>query len=120
VCGLIRRKAIVMSLYQHGPRREHSALSRRQLLCKCGMGMGALAMASLLQQAGLAAERSASPSAPGPINPFAPKSPQFPGRAKRVIHLFMNGGPSHVDTFDPKPALDRYAGQTLPMDYLPT
>jgi hypothetical protein len=49
-----------------------------------------------------------------------PKPPQFRARAKRIIHLFMNGGPSHVDTFDPKPALARYAGKALPMGTLPT
>src|SRR5437016_10889168 len=101
-----------MSLYYHGPRIEDRDLSRRQLLCKCGMGMGALALANLLAQTGLAS--------PAPINPLAPKSPQFSGKAKRVIHLFMNGGPSQVDTFDPKPMLAKYANQPLPMDYLPT
>src|SRR5690606_32433405 len=45
---------------------------------------------------------------------LAQRPTHFPGRAKRVIHFFLNGGPSHVDTFDPKPALDRYAGQSLP------
>jgi hypothetical protein len=49
------------------------------------------------------------------INPLAPKQPQFPAKAKRVIHLFMNGGPSHVDTFDPKPMLNKYHGKALPM-----
>src|SRR5437773_7492428 len=101
-----------MSLYHHGPRAQDGSLSRRQLLCKCGMGMGALALANLIAQTGLAS--------PAPINPLLPKSPQFPGKAKRVIHLFMNGGPSQVDTFDPKPMLDQHAGKTLPGDYLPT
>src|SRR6478609_9267069 len=103
-----------MSIYRHGPRMEDQNLSRRQLLCRCGMGMGALALTNIMAQAGLASTSSA------PINPLAPKSPQFPGKAKRVIHLFMNGGPSQVDTFDPKPALARYAGKTLPLEYLPT
>jgi hypothetical protein len=55
-------------------------------------------------------------AAPGTMlsQPLAPKSAHFPARAKRVIFLFMNGGPSHVDTFDPKPALLRYAGQSPP------
>ena len=47
-------------------------------------------------------------------HPLAPRPSHFPARAKRVIFLFMNGGPSHVDTFDPKPALERYAGQAPP------
>src|SRR5919198_1297528 len=99
-----------MSLYQHGPRLEDLRLSRRQLLCRCGMGMGALALSSLMAQAGLMS----------PINPLTSKSPQFPGKAKRVIHLFMNGGPSQVDTFDPKPSLDKYAGKPLPTQNLRT
>jgi hypothetical protein len=50
------------------------------------------------------------------INPLAPRRPQFPGKAKRVVHIFLNGGPSHVDTFDPKPSLKKYAGKALPME----
>src|SRR5437762_3472902 len=107
-----------MSIYYHGPRSDDRQLSRRQLLCKCGMGMGGLALAQLLAQTGFANTLTAPGNAP--INPLAPKMPQFPGKAKRVIHLFMNGGPSQVDTFDPKPSLDKYAGKALPMDYLPT
>jgi hypothetical protein len=107
-----------MSQYYHGPRREDSSLSRRQLLHKCGMGVGALALGSLLAEAGYAAPTAAGPNAP--INPLSPKSSQFPGKAKRVIHIFANGGPSQVDTFDPKPALDKYAGKPLPMEYLAT
>src|SRR4051812_43650181 len=105
-----------MSIYHHGPRAEDGSLSRRQLLHRCGMGMGAMALAQLMAQVGFASESSAG----APINPLSPKVPQFPGKAKRVIHLFMNGGPSQVDTFDPKPSLAKYAGKTLPGDYLPT
>jgi hypothetical protein len=54
------------------------------------------------------------------LNPLAVRPPQFPARAKRVIHLFMNGGPSQVDTFDPKPALSKYAGKVLPAENLRT
>ncbi len=53
-------------------------------------------------------------------NPLAPRQPHFPAKAKHVIHLFLNGGPSHVDTFDPKPALATYAGKDLPMENLRT
>src|SRR4051812_9408398 len=104
-----------MSIYYHGARAEDRQLSRRQLLCKCGMGMGALALAQIFAQTGFSASAAA-----GLINPLSPKPPQFPGKAKRVIHIFANGGPSQVDTFDPKPALAKYAGKALPMDYLPT
>ncbi len=51
-------------------------------------------------------------------NPLQPKQPHFPGRAKRVVHFFLNGGPSHVDTFDPKPKLAEYAGKPIPNSYL--
>jgi len=49
-------------------------------------------------------------------NPLAPRPPHFPAKAKRVIHIFANGGPSQVDTFDPKPALTKYHGKPLPLD----
>ena len=99
-----------MSDYDHAPRPEDAFLTRRQLLHRCGMGMGAIAFADLMGQAGMLAEAQQS------INPLAPKRPQFPGKAKRVLHLFMNGGPSHVDTFDPKPSLQKYAGKPLPIE----
>src|SRR5437870_4290600 len=85
-------------------------LSRRQILTRIGGGFGALALSTVFADAGLLAQ----PAAQGSTNPLAPKSPHFPARAKRLIFLFMNGGPSHVDTFDPKPTLARYAGQPLP------
>ncbi|MCA9181611.1 MAG: DUF1501 domain-containing protein [Planctomycetales bacterium] len=85
------------------------ALTRRELLSRSGMGFGALALQHLLS--GTTAAEQASPSG---INPLLPKQPQFPGTAKRVIHIFANGGPSHLDTFDPKPALTKYAGQPMP------
>ncbi len=83
-------------------------ISRRSLL-RLGGGFGTIALAKVLTDAGLLA---AAPSATA--NPLAPKPPHFPARAKRLIFLFMNGGPSHVDTFDPKSALTRLAGQPLP------
>jgi hypothetical protein len=87
-------------------------LSRREFLHRSGMGMGALALTGLMEGASAAAEHSTTP--------LTPRQPHFPGKAKRVIHLFMNGGPSHVDTFDPKPALAKYAGKPLPSPNLPT
>ena len=59
---------------------------------------------------------SAGPGAgaPGSLNPMAPRTPHFAAKAKQVVHLFMNGGPSHLDTFDPKPMLTKYHGKTLP------
>ncbi len=87
-----------------------TTFTRRELLGRCGMGMGAVALANVVAQAGLLGTAGATVS----HNPLAPRSPQFPSKAKRVLHLFMNGGPSQVDTFDPKPALERYAGKLLP------
>src|SRR4051794_19962878 len=108
-----------MSIYYHGPRATDTTLSRRQLLHRCGMGMGAMALANLMAQAGLASTPEITGSS-APLNPLSPKLPQFPGKAKRVIHLFMNGGPSQVDTFDPKPSLEKFAGKSLPGEFLPT
>src|SRR5260370_18484122 len=102
----------------HQPGMEHLFLTRRELLRRSGMGFASLGIASLLASEGmLTSEAKAATSS---VNPLAPRSPHFPAKAKRVIHLFMNGGPSHVDTFDPKPALARYAGQRLPSGNLRT
>lgn len=87
---------------------EQQPFSRRELLNRCGMGMGAIMAGSLLQPNGALAQ-----------GPLQPKASHFPGRIKRVIHLFMNGGPSHVDTFDPKPALTKWDGKKIP-NHLPT
>src|SRR3989442_14532931 len=99
----------------HAPRLEDHFLTRRDFLHRCGMGLGGLALGSVLGNAlGLQAAESAD------LAPLAPKAPHFPAKAKRVIHLFMNGGPSHVDTFDPKPLLNKYHGQPLPTANLRT
>ena len=91
---------------------------RRQFLSELGMGFGSLGLSSLLGGTGLL---SGVPRAEASNQvPLAPRHPHLPGKAKRVIHLFMNGGPSHVDTFDPKPALTRRAGQMLPTGNLRT
>jgi hypothetical protein len=86
--------------------RDHirPAVTRRDILARAGHGFGAIALGSLL---------SAKPR----VNPLAAKAPHFAPKAKSVIFLFMVGGPSHVDTFDPKPALEKYAGQKLPDSY---
>jgi hypothetical protein len=102
----------------HPPRLEEAFLTRRDFLCKCGMGVGALGFATLMAQTGLLTPEARAGEV---INPLAPKPPQFSAKTKRVIHFFLNGGPSHVDTFDPKPALEKYAGKPLPTgNHLPT
>ncbi|MCY2944843.1 MAG: DUF1501 domain-containing protein [Planctomycetota bacterium] len=83
--------------------------SRRQLLQRAGAGFGSLALSALL-----ADETRAVPA----IGPLAPKKPHFKARAKRVIFLFMPGGPSQVDTFDPKPELAKRNGKPSPKLYL--
>ena len=86
-------------------------LSRREMLTRCGTGLGMVGLAGVLADA----QGAEVAPAPRPVtNPLAPKSPHFPGKAKHVVHLFMNGGPSQVDTFDPKPELDRLHGKPLP------
>jgi len=108
----------------HRQKLQDSLLTRREMLCKCGTGFGAMAFGSMMADLGLAqaAQAAEGPAAGGRtfVNPLSPKSPHFPVKAKRVIHLFMNGGPSHVDTFDPKPLLNKYHGQPLPKENLRT
>ncbi len=102
--------------------RSDGSLSRREMLCRSGMGFGSLALAQLLGESGwlTSSARAADTTQPLAINPLTPKLPPLVAKAKRVIHLFMNGGPSHVDTFDPKPALEKYAGKELPTPNLQT
>jgi len=106
-----------MSEFDHRPRIEDLALTRRELLNKMGNGFAALSLAGILGSQAGAASAAGTPSS---MNPLLPKSPHFPGTAKRVIFLFANGGPSHVDTFDPKPMLTKHHGQPLPYSNLPT
>lgn len=98
-------------------------LNRRQLLSRCGMGMGTLGLSALLAQTGLlqASEgQGANTARTTGLNPLTPRQPHFPAKAKHVIHIFANGGPSHVDTFDPKPKLTEYHGKMLPKPNLGT
>ena len=79
-------------------------LSRRDFLTRSGTGLAALGLADLL--------------APTPAEALLAQARHFAPKAKRMIHFFLNGGPSHVDTFDPKPALQQYAGQPLPRSFI--
>src|ERR1700752_599142 len=81
-------------------------LSRREVLRRIGGGFGGLGVFSVFRDAGFIAVAAPATAS----NPLAPRAPHFKAKAKRVIFLFMNGGPSHVDSFDPKPALQKYAG----------
>jgi hypothetical protein len=93
-------------------RVNHDArlITRREALFRSGMGMGALGLAGVLRSIGpLQAAESGSP--------LAPRPPHFAPKAKRVIHLFMNGGPSQLDSFDPKPSLQKWAGKPIPVSF---
>ena len=84
-------------------------MSRREMLRQAGLGFGSWALLDLLGRNGFAAAPSGTSA-----NPLAPKTPEFPATAKSAIFLFMQGGPSQIDTFDPKPLLAKLDGQRLP------
>lgn len=93
---------------------EDLMLTRRELLSRMGGGFAALGLAGVLNSDVAHADEINSQ------RPLAPKKPPLPAKAKRVLFLFMNGGPSHVDTFDPKPMLTKHHGQPLPYPNLGT
>ena len=101
----------------HHFKLEHMFLTRRQFLRRAGMGFGALGLAGVMGKTGLLAGDAVGSDF---VNPLAAKKSQFPAKAKHIIHIFLNGGCSHVDTFDPKPMLDKYHGKELPMENLKT
>jgi hypothetical protein len=84
------------------------AVTRRDVLVRSAHGFGAIALASMMPTPAAAVQR---------VNALAAKPPHFKPKAKSVIFLFMVGAPSHIDTFDPKPALEKYDGQLLPPSY---
>src|SRR5438270_10688896 len=90
------------------PEHIRRAITRRDILARAGHGFGAIALGSLLPGSAQSKPR---------VNPLAAKAPHFAPKAKAVIFMFMVGGPSHIDTFDPKPALKKYEGQKLPESY---
>jgi uncharacterized protein (DUF1501 family) len=93
----------------HHPPNFSRFMSRREMLRQVGLGFGSWALLDLLTRDCFAANQSAVPP-----NPLAARAPHFPAKAKSVIFLFMQGGPSHIDTFDPKPLLSKLNGQPLP------
>lgn len=92
-------------------REMAQATARRWFLKECGVGLGAMALHSLLGN-------SAVQAAPSLVNPLAPKSPHFAPKAKRVIFLFMAGAPSHLELFDNKPQLAKFNGTLPPAELL--
>lgn len=101
-------------------RVEELSPSRRQFLRRSGLGFAMLGLSGMV-----AGDQAFLPAALGAIkrnanNPLAPRPSHFKARAKRVIHIFFNGGLSHVDSFDPKPMLTKFDGKTLPIPNLLT
>jgi hypothetical protein len=92
---------------------EPTALARRWFLRECGVGLGAMALGQLLGRTSHSAD-----SAQSLTNPMAPRQPHFPGKAKRVIFLFMAGAPSHLELFDNKPELAKFDGTLPPPELL--
>jgi hypothetical protein len=97
-----------MNQAEHTPCLPDFFVTRRQFLNRFGMGFGALSLAPLMSGV-LRPEAQASTS----LSPLAPKPPHFSSKAKRVIHIFAQGGPSHLDTWDPKPSLAKHADQSV-------
>jgi Protein of unknown function (DUF1501) len=95
-------------------RNEYARLvSRRWFFRQCGVGLGSMALGSLL-----GADTAFGATSPKLVNPLAPRTPQFQPKAKRVIYLFMAGAPSQLDLFDYKPTLAKYNGQPLPAEVI--
>ncbi len=101
---------------QHAIEEERRALSRRWFFKDCGVGLGTIALHSLLSDKLVAA--GAKPSASVLADPMAPKQGHFAGKAKRVIYLFMAGAPSHLELFDNKPQLTQFNGTLPPAELL--
>jgi hypothetical protein len=101
-----------MTKLEHFFDERRKAITRRWFFKQCGVGLGTMALGSLLNQKLFAAGKS------GLANPLAPKAPHFAPKAKRVIYLFMAGAPSHLDLFDYKPQLAKFSGTLPPAELL--
>ncbi len=99
-----------MNPSEHSSKAGDFFLTRRQFLNRAGMGFGALSLAALFGEGLLRPGAQAA----GAASPLSPKPPHFPARAKHVVHIFAQGAPSQVDTWDPKPMLDRQDGKPIP------
>ena len=91
--------------------------NRRDFLTRAGLGFGALAFSALLAEEGIVSTARAEVPEIDPLNPLSPRAPHFEPKAKSCIFLFMEGGPSHIDLFDPKPELTRQHGKPLPASF---
>jgi hypothetical protein len=97
--------------------RHDTAFTRREAFMKSGSGLGAMALAWLLGRDGALAATASDGLTSMSVNPLSPKQPHFLPKAKCVISLFMQGGPSQMDTFDPKPELQKLDGKPLPASF---
>src|SRR5438067_13844654 len=98
--------------FQTELRSEYARLiTRRWFFRQCGVGLGSIALASLLER-----DKAEGAAGPQPGNPLGPKRPHFSPKAKRVIYLFMAGAPSQLDLFDFNPALAKYDGKPVPQE----
>src|SRR4051794_34065964 len=100
----------------HCRRYLEPPLSRREMLIRSANGFGAMALTALWAEPGVGRLRADGAPVPDPSR----RPPHFPARARNVIFLFMDGGPSQVDTFDPKPRLDREHGRPIQVKTHPT
>src|SRR5882724_13532899 len=96
---------------EHSAQTEDFFLTRRKFLQRAGMGFGALSLAALMGESLFSPTQVAAAEM---MNPLSPKAPPFPAKAKHVVHIFAQGAPSHVDTWDPKPMLAQYDGKAIP------
>src|ERR1051326_5487215 len=118
--GRKRKRILSMKITDPAHNRRPIALTRRDMLMQFASGFGMLGLAGLLAEeahadgSSILIENQKS-KIENAANPLAPQLPMYPARAKRVIFLFMSGGPSHVDTFDPKPRLTADTGKPLPL-----
>ena len=90
-------------------------VTRREMMVRCANGFGGLALAALMREKAFGGAISS-----GIKRPFEPKTTHFPAKARSVIFLYMDGGPSQIDTFDPKPLLEKYHGKPFPFRMEPT
>jgi hypothetical protein len=95
------------------PNRTPCGRTRREFLWQVGGGFAGLALIDVLSRSGFFETHVLAAPTLDPAHPLAPKKPHFPAKAKHVVFLFMNGGPSQVDTFDPKPVLLQRQGEVM-------
>ena len=111
-----RRKLPTPNLRPPASRLFPCGQTRREFVWEMGAGFAGLALSALLDGDGFFNRHAAAATTASRVDPLAPKPPHFKTPARACIFLLMNGGPSHIDTFDYKPTLAQYAGQPLPAD----